>query len=278
MPSILVTCDCTAVVGPGEDGKAANRAANAGFAAATEPARARLNEILAGMGADAISAPFTDATFTMSDTAAVLSVPGFEFARGDLPDSVRLVGFLPAPSVEDWQPPAWWDELDGSRPVVVVTQGTIANHDFSQLIEPTLVGLADRDVTVVAALGRDPGALSFPVPANARVARYIPFDALLPKAAVYVTNGGAGGTHQALAAGVPVVVAGETEDKPANAARVAYHRLGIDLQTAMPTPQAVREAVDSLLADAELRENVARHAKVYAEHDALETIENLLLG
>lgn len=128
------------------------------------------------------------------------------------------------------------------------------------------------------ALGRSTGALSMRVPGNARVADYIPFGALLPKASVLVTNGGSGGIHQALAAGVPVVVAGETEDKPANAARVAYHRLGINLQTATPTPQAVAEAVGSPLKGGEVRENVLRLAKVYAQHNPLDAIERLLLG
>jgi len=51
---------------------------------------------------------------------------------------------------------------------VVVTQGTLASDDLSQLIEPALIGLAGLDVTVVAALGAaDPAALSFEVPANA---------------------------------------------------------------------------------------------------------------
>jgi hypothetical protein len=71
-----------------------------------------------------------------------------------------------------------------------MTQDTLANEDFPQLIEPALAGLADMDVTVVVALGRDPGALTAPVPANARVAEYIPFGALLPKADVFVGNGG----------------------------------------------------------------------------------------
>jgi UDP:flavonoid glycosyltransferase YjiC (YdhE family) len=75
-----------------------------------------------------------------------------------------------------------------------------------------------------------------------------------------------------------IIVAGETEDKPANAARAAYHRLGINLQTATPTAQAVAGAVGSLLEDTEVRENVLRLAKVYAQHDALDAIERLLLG
>lgn len=228
--------------GQGKDSKAANRAAKAEFRAALRPADDRADELLTALGASRLTSSWIDAVYTMADATAVLTVPGFEFERSDLPGRVHLAGILPAPTAEEgWQPPDWWGDLDGSRPVVVVTQGTLANEDLSQLVEPTLAGLADMDVIVVAALGRNPGALSAPVPANARVAGYIPFGALLPKASVFVTNGGAGGTQQALAAGVPAVVAGETEDKPANAARVAYHRLGINLQTATPTPQAVPE-------------------------------------
>lgn len=39
------------------------------------------------------------------------------------------------------------------RPVVHVTQGTIANKDFGQLIAPTLRALADEDVLVVVSTG-----------------------------------------------------------------------------------------------------------------------------
>jgi UDP:flavonoid glycosyltransferase YjiC (YdhE family) len=209
----------------------------------------------------------------------VLTVPGFEFHRDDLPASIHLVGALPAEPAGEWEPPAWWPELDGARPVVVVTQGTLANHDLSQLVEPTLTGLAGLDVTVVAALGgADPASLSIPVPDNAYVAGYVPFDVLLPKADLLITNGGAGGTHRALSSGLPVIIAGASEDKPANAARVAYHGLGINLGTATPTAAAVAEATVSLLADDEVRENVARLAKVYAGHDPVAEIERLTLG
>jgi UDP:flavonoid glycosyltransferase YjiC (YdhE family) len=205
-------------------------------------------------------------------------VPGLEFERDDAPDSVHLVGILPTRSPYDWQPPAWWAELDGSRPVVVVTQGTVANRDLSQLIEPTLTGLADQDVIVVAALGREVSALSIPVPPNAHVAEFIPFDVLLPKADAYITNGGFGGTQQAIAAGVPVVVAGVTEDKPAVAARVAYHGLGINLQTATPTPEAVAAATETVLKDTEMLGNVEQLAQVYAAHDPVSEIERLVLA
>ena len=282
VPLVLGSDDTTffgpAPVEPGEDPKAANRAFAAEFAATIRPVDDRAREVLTELGADGSVPTFTDAIYGIGDETAVLTVPGFEFERSDLPDTIHLVGIPPIPATADWQAPAWWGDLDGSRPVVVVTQGTLANDDLSQLIEPTLTGLADLDVTVVAALGRDPEALSVPVPANARVAEFIPFGALLPKADVFVTNGGSGGVHQALAAGMPAVVAGETEDKPFNAARVAYHRLGVDLHTATPTPEAVAGAVESVLKDEEVRENVRRLAKVYAQLDAIDAIERLLLG
>ena len=264
--------------GPGEDGKAANRAANAQFAAAMQPTQDRLAEVLRSLGATQECPVFTDAISTVPDVTAALTVPGFEFERSDAPDSVHLVGILPARAADGWQPPKWWAELDGSRPVVAVTQGTIANQDLSELIEAALTGLADLDVTVVAALGRETGALSIPVPANARAAEFIPFDKLLPKVSILITNGGMGGTQQAIAAGVPVIVAGATEDKPGVAARAAYHGLGIDLRTARPAPEAVATAVESVLKDVEMHDNVRRLARVYAEHDPLTEIERLTLA
>jgi UDP:flavonoid glycosyltransferase YjiC (YdhE family) len=242
------------------------------------PTQDRLDTVLGSLGATKDCPAFVDCILTVPDAAAALTVPGFEFERGDAPDSVRLVGILPARSAAGWQPPAWWAELDGSRPVVVVTQGTVANRDLSQLVEPALAGLADQDVTVVAALGREAGPLPVPVPPNAHVAEFIPFDVLLPRASVLITNGGLGGTQQAIAAGVPVIVAGVTEDKPAVAARVACHGLGINLETATPTPEAVAAATKSVLKDTEMHASVHKLAQVYAAHDPLSEIERLTLA
>jgi hypothetical protein len=78
----------------------------------------------------------------------------FEFPRRDMPDTIRFVGpVLPKPS-DNFKEPAWWSHLDSGRAVVLVTQGTIANFDFNELIQPTLLALADEDVLVIAATGR----------------------------------------------------------------------------------------------------------------------------
>jgi len=255
-----------------------NRAANAQFRALLKPSDDHANEVLAGLGGTSLSSSFIDALYTMADATAVLTVPGLEFERHDAPDSLHLVGILPGGAATGWQPPDWWAELDGSRPVVVVTQGTLANQDLSALIEPTLRGLANRSATVVAALGRGAGTLSVPVPSNARIAEFIPFEALLPKADVFITNGGFGGTQQALAAGVPVIVAGLSEDKPAVAARVAHSGVGLNLETATPDPEAVAAATDAVLKNTTMRDNARKLALEYTAHDPISEIEQLLLG
>jgi hypothetical protein len=38
--------------------------------------------------------------------------------------------------------PVWWDSLDASKPLVLVSRGTIANKDLSQSIEPAIAVLA----------------------------------------------------------------------------------------------------------------------------------------
>ncbi len=93
--------------------------------------------------------------------------------------------------------PPWADELDGTRKLVLVTQGTVANHDFKLLVTPTLEALADQPdlLVVVTTGGRPADAIPGPIPANARVASYLPFEWILPKADVFVTNGGYGSVN-----------------------------------------------------------------------------------
>jgi UDP:flavonoid glycosyltransferase YjiC (YdhE family) len=79
--------------------------------------------------------------------------------------------------------------------------------------------------------------------------RFIPHDRLLPHVDVMVTNGGYGGVQQSLAHGVPLVVAGDSEDKPEVAARVHWSGAGVDLRTGRPSPARLAEAVRSVVAD-----------------------------
>lgn len=186
---------------------------------------------------------------TGADAIVQFTVPEFEYPRSDLPAHVRFVGPLPA-AVTSAALPDWWDDLSSGRPVVHVTQGTVANDDFDQLIAPAIAGLAASDVLVVVSTGgRDVSALPQPLPENVRAAEYLPYDRLLPLVDVVVTNGGYGGVQQALAHGIPLVVAGQTEDKVEVSARIGWSRAGVNLRTNRPTPDAVASAVRRMLDD-----------------------------
>ena len=124
-----------------------------------------------------------------------------------------------------------------------VSQGTIDNKDFDRLVRPTLDALADRDVLVVVATGGRPVAELGELPANARAAEFLPYDLLLPKTDVFVTNAGFGGVQYALSHGVPIVAAGDTEDKPEVSMRAEWAGVGVNLRTGTPTPDAIGAAV-----------------------------------
>jgi UDP:flavonoid glycosyltransferase YjiC (YdhE family) len=204
----------------------------------------------------------------LADAYLQLTVPSFEFPR-KFPRTVHFVGTPPI--IPNQAPlPSWANELDGSRKIVLVTQGTVANHNFDLLVAPTLQALADEpDVLVVATAGGRPiEAIPGPIPGNARLARYLPFEWVLPKADVFVTNGGYGSVNQAMSFGISLVTAGLTEDKADVNARVAWSGVGINLATNAPTPQALRAAVRTVLDTPNYR---SRASLMAAEFEALDT-------
>src|ERR1700748_2272117 len=202
-----------------------------------------------------------------------LTVPHFEFPR-DIPSSVTFVGTPPI--IPNQVPlPSWAHELDGSRKVVLVTQGTLANGNLDLLIAPALAGLANEPdlLVVVTAGGRAVGDIPGPIPGNARLASYLPFDWLLPKVDVLVTSGGYGSVNQAMSFGIPLVTAGLTEDKADVNTRVAWSGVGINLETNNPTPQAIREAVRSVLDRSDYR---SRASAMADDFRAIDTRSDIL--
>lgn len=246
------------------------------------PVQKALDEALAAAGAPPAEGSYFHQA-TRFDWTFHLAAPGLEYPRGEMPASVRLVGPLRLPRHTAPLPP-WWPELDEWPTVVHVTQGTMANADLSRLIVPTLRALATEDLLVVAATGGRPVAqletqLGGPLPPNARVAPFLPYDRLLPRTAVMVTNGGFGGVQQALVHGVPLVVSGRTEDKPEVAARVSWSGAGINLRRDRPSPAGIRRAVHRVLADQAYR-RAARglQDEIARLGDPVERIANALEG
>jgi UDP:flavonoid glycosyltransferase YjiC (YdhE family) len=241
-----------------------------------QPLALRLNRVLAGLGFGPVHTPLLESVVELADVDMQLSVAGFEFPRA-MPTTVNFVGALPI--IPNQAPlPSWAHELDGSRKVVLVTQGTVANHDLSLLIAPTLAALADEpDMLVVATAGGRPiDAIPGPIPGNTRVASYLPFEWILPKTDVLITNGGYGSVNQAMSFGVPLVTAGLTEDKAAVNARVAWSGVGIDLATNQPSPEPLREAIRTVLDNPKYRARASLMAEEFAGIDTRSEILRII--
>jgi MGT family glycosyltransferase len=135
-----------------------------------------------------------------------------------------------------------------SPPLVYVTLGTaFANVD---IFRAALDGLADEPVEVVVTVGadQDPVALA-PTPTNARVERFIPQSELLPRCSAVVHHGGSGTVFGSLAHGLPQVVVPQGADNFINASLITRAGAGLTLGPDEVTPESIRHAVRSVLAN-----------------------------
>ena len=213
------------------------------------PVHRSLDLFLAGVGAPPLNGAFFMDVLSRSDLLAQFTVEEFEYPRSDAPDNLRFYGPMATAVTQPTPAPAWFADLDPALPLVHVTQGTVANTDFSEVIEPTLTALADLPVQVAVTTGGRPVDALPALPANAFAASYLPYDDLLARTSVLVTNGGYGGLHHAMRHGVPIVIAGDSEDKVETSARVQHAGVGVNLRTGRPTPDAIRSAVQRILGD-----------------------------
>lgn len=114
-----------------------------------------------------------------------LTVPEFEFDRPDLRPGVEFIGVPEKPGFVERTLPEWWDEMlqaktQGKRIVALSTSSFDYVVDFLML--PALEALKDReDIFIVAMfVNNDPEAVKDKIPSNARYAKLVPMDLLLP--------------------------------------------------------------------------------------------------
>jgi UDP:flavonoid glycosyltransferase YjiC (YdhE family) len=204
-------------------------------------AHADVDRTLRELGAGGLNGQFLTSGQRHADLIAQFTVESFEYPRSDAPEHLVFVGPMTrtarhAPAAED-------------PPIVHVTQGTLANRSWTELIAPALEGLADLPVRVLVSTGGRALDTLPQLPVNAEAVEFLDYSEALPRCSVFVTNGGYGGLHAALEHGLPIVVAGDTEDKKETSARVEWAGVGINLHSGHPTPSAIRQAVRQVLAE-----------------------------
>jgi MGT family glycosyltransferase len=239
--------------------------------------QAQANQLLGELGAPALDVFLFDYASRGPDLFLQLCAAEFEYPRSDLSANLRFVGpVLPAASAHAEVPP-WWGELEAADcPVVHVTQGTIDNKDMGRLIRPALDALAGHKLLLVVSTGGRPLAELGPLPANVRAAEFLPYDRLMPLTDLFITNAGYGGVQFALSHGVPIIAAGDSEDKVEVCARVAWSGVGLNLKSGTPTVAAIARAVEQVLAEPAYRTRARALATAIRSHDTLQEIEREL--
>lgn len=242
-----------------------------------------LRRSCAEIGFPPLDGLFMDWGVQLADRYLATTIPEFEYTRSDLPQAVEFVGPMLPTSVDDWTPPSWWPDLkeahaDG-RPVILVTQGT-ATSDPTHLILPAISALANEKALVIATTDRvtpDEVLSAKQRPANLRLEQFVPFTELLPQVDLMVTNGGYGGVQMALAYGVPLVVAGNSEDKMEVNTRVKWSGAGASLNTAKPKPAKLRAVVLKVLNDPSYRSRALELKAAYACYSGAQQAAKIIL-
>jgi MGT family glycosyltransferase len=136
------------------------------------------------------------------------------------PAHYRFVG----PSIHDRPEQAEfpWAQL-GARPRVLVSMGTVNAFASGRFYTVALAALAGQPQVICAA----PPELVGDAPPNAIVRRYVPQLALLPHVDAVVCHGGHNTVCEALASGVPLVVAPIRDDQPIVAEQVVAAGAGL---------------------------------------------------
>ncbi len=236
-------------------------------------AQARYDALRRDLGLSPTGAPVLEAALSPL-LHLHCGAPELEYPRAELPEHVHFVGALRPPAPAPWTPPAWWPAVveERSGEVVLVTQGTLRS-DPREVLAPALTALrASRRPAVLTTGAADPGVLGGPgLVTGSRdpgvaVESFVPYEAVLPHARAFVTNGGWTGVLLALAHGTPVLQVGRTEEKADVGRRVEWAGAGIHLGDEGVDPGRLRRALDRLEQD-RYREGARRVAASLASRD-----------
>jgi MGT family glycosyltransferase len=199
---------------------------------------------LAGIGVDELTAPCEEANLVFLPRA-------FQIENESFDDRHAFVGpCSPAPAPGRWRP-------SGDAPVALISLGTTSNRhpEFFRHCAAAFDGLPWQAVMTLGAgvSADDVGAVA----GNVEMHSWLPHDAVLPYASVFVSQAGMGSVMQALAFGLPQVMVPYLPEQHFIAERAEELNLGRVIGTGNRTSPAIRESVLSVTADDRVRRSLA---------------------
>ena len=269
----------TAPFGSGlpSQGEEKNKEMNAGVTEMLSGVRTSLESTLASLGCIK-PLPHPNPLHAMGlghDVFLQLCIPALEPPRTDLRPDLRFIGAVSGAN-DQQSPPAWFEDFivndKSDRPLVMVSSGTLPDISANELIIPTIEACRAMPVRLVVCAVHTHKPVDFELPDNCRWAEWIPFELLFRYTSVVVTNGGYGGINQAFASGIPMIVAGVTEDKAETSARAEMTGAAINLKTQTPSKEQLCQALQTMLSTGTYREKAKELQAAYRAHDALGSV------
>jgi MGT family glycosyltransferase len=209
-----------------------------------------LGDLLAGLERDAGLEP-TDAGELSPHLVIAFTTDAMVGPLDRFPTHYKFVG----PSISDRpeSTPFPFDQL--RRPCVLVSMGTVNADASGRFYATALDALRGEPVQAVLAA---PPELVADVPDNAIVRRYVPQLALLPRVDAVVCHGGHNTVCEALAHGLPLVVAPIKDDQPIVADQVVAAGAGLRVKFGRVQPPELRDAIRRVLDEPAFRAAAGR--------------------
>jgi UDP:flavonoid glycosyltransferase YjiC (YdhE family) len=168
----------------------------------------------------------------------------FDFGFDRLPPHHRYAGplFWDPPG----QPPAYLDEPGDPWALVSLSSHT---QDDAPIARASLAAFEDLPLRTLLTVGAHADAQLGPVPANARVERFVPHGPVLERAALMVGHAGHGSVMRALWHGVPMILVPWGRDQGGVAARAEHLGVAAVIPRAGLTTESLGAAARRVLGD-----------------------------
>lgn len=168
--------------------------------------------------------------------------------RTGFPAHYRFVG--PSIGARRDDTPFDWDWLDDELPKVLVSLGTLNEHNGARFFTAAAEALASMEVQGI--IIAPPSIVAYEAP-NVLVRPRVPQLALMPHLDTVVSHAGHNTVCEALLHAVPLVVAPIRDDQPAIAEQVVAAGAGIRLKFRRATPTDLKAAITEALTNPTLR-------------------------
>lgn len=163
-----------------------------------------------------------------------------------------------------------WQKLNPTKRLIVCSLGSLSQTlvGAKNLFQVIIDAVSDlTDCQLILATGAH-FVDDFPrVPANVIVMPRVPLLQMIEKADVLITHGGFNTVKEALLLGTPMIVFPFSNDQPMNAARVAYHGLGLTGNVTTVTAEQARALIERVMQTG-FRERVLAFRQLLQKVDA----------